>query len=447
MRGERRRRVLRTAGSVAVGLALFVVGIVVSSLSVIGVPGAFDANGELSSIGVLIVLVFWILWLTVFVRTRWPWIPLAAGALSGIIGGDVLLLLIGMFHGIIRLPRRAAILTTVAGASVVVWATVWTCLRHPGLNPFAFLFVPASQPLMGVDAPDPPPGTALGVDLLTIGAAIVSLAIAVGVGYLVRRTRRMRAVEAVAVRQTQRSESLSDELARQSERQLLAQELHDTLSHRLSVISLHSGALEVAGGDQRSVEAAAALRREAKASLDDLRDLVSGVREGTPGAPRPAAGESSAPVVASVRTVPDLVESVAAAGVDVRPVLLLQDLDRVPTVLDRAVYRIVQEALTNAMKHAPGVPVAVDVRVSAHDGARILVSNPLGAPPDGEEIRAAGHGVDLSGTGGGMGVPGIEERARMLGGQAAVAPRGNAFVVEVQMPPFADRGVPPTPGA
>lgn len=447
MRGERRRRVLRIVGDVAVGLLLFVIGIFVSSLSTIGVPGAFDASGELSNLGVLVVLLFWVLWLTVFVRTRWPWIPIAAGALSGLLGGDVLLLLIGMFHGVVRLPRRAAIVTTAAGAAVVVWAIVWGCLRHPALNPFAFVFVPESEPLMGVDTPELPPGTALGVDLLTIGAGIVSLAIAVGVGCLVRRTRRMRTVEAVAARQTQRSESLTDELARQTERQLLARELHDTLSHRLSVISLHSGALEVAGDDQRSVEAAAALRREAKASLDDLRDLVSGVREGTPGAQRPAVGESSATVVASVRTVPDLVESVAAAGVDIRPVLLLQDLERVPTVLDRAVYRIVQEALTNAMKHAPGVPVTVDVRVSAHDGARILVANPLGAPPQSGEARAVGDGVDLSGTGGGMGVPGIEERARMLGGHVVVGPRGDAFVVDVQMPAFADRGAQPAPGA
>ncbi|SLM99023.1 sensor histidine kinase [Brevibacterium yomogidense] len=440
MRGERRRRVLRTAGYVAVGLLLFVVGIVVSSLSTVGVPGAFDANGELSSIGVLIVLVVWILWATVFVRTRWPWIPLAAGALSGLAGGDVLLLLIGMFHSVIRLPRRTAIITTAVGAAVVVWSIVWACLRHPALNPFAFFFVPEPQSLMGVDTPEPLPGTALGIDLLTIGVGVVALAVAVGVGFLVRRTRRMRTVEAVAVRQTERSESLSDELARQKERQLLAQELHDTLSHRLSVISLHSGALEVAGDDQRSVDAAAALRREAKASLDDLRDLVSGVREGTPGAQRPAAGDSSAPVVASVRTVPDLVDSVTAAGVDLRPVLLLQDLESVPTVLDRAVYRIVQEALTNAMKHAPGVPVSVDVRVSAREGARIVVSNPLSVQPSGGDARTLHDGVDLSGTGGGMGVPGIEERARMLGGQAAVGPRGDAFVVDVQMPPFADRG-------
>lgn len=116
-------------------------------------------------------------------------------------------------------------------------------------------------------------------------------------------------------------------------------------------------------------------------------------------------------------------------------------------MLDRAVYRIVQEALTNAMKHAPGVPVTVDVRVSAHDGARILVANPLGAPPQSGEARAVGDGVDLSGTGGGMGVPGIEERARMLGGHVVVGPRGDAFVVDVQMPAFADRGAQPAPGA
>src|SRR5699024_11123535 len=105
-------------------------------------------------------------------------------------------------------------------------------------------------------------------------------------------------------------------------------------------------------------------------------------------AARQRGGGPPAPVVAAIRTLPDLLESVAVAGVDVRPVLLLQDLDRVPTVLDRAVYRIVQEALTNAMKHASGVPVAVDVRVSAHAGVRVLVSNPFGSARHGGTERS-----------------------------------------------------------
>ncbi|HLS32889.1 MAG TPA: hypothetical protein VK039_04805, partial [Brevibacterium sp.] len=73
-------------------------------------------------------------------------------------------------------------------------------------------------------------------------------------------------------------------------------------------------------------------------------------------------------------------------------------------------------------------------------------------PPEGTveaagEARTRAIGADLSGTGGGMGVPGIEERARMLGGQAEVGPHGEAFVVDVRLPAFADRGAPSVPGA
>src|SRR5699024_6535276 len=102
--------------------------------------------------------------------------------------------------------------------------------------------------------------------------------------------------------QTERSEALTEQLARQSERQMLARELHDTLSHRLSVISLQSGALEVAGDDAQAAEAAAAVRREAKASLDDLRDIVSGARDTAAGAPGSVLTDTTAPALASLRT-------------------------------------------------------------------------------------------------------------------------------------------------
>lgn len=426
---------MRIALTVVIGLLLYVSGVLIGSLSVVGVPGAMDGTGELSAIGVLVVLVVWVLWLTVFVRTRWPWVPLLAGAVCGLAGGDVLLLLVGVFHAVVRLPRRPALVATASGIAVVLWAVIRACVRAPGHNPFAILFAPEGVPLVGADAHIFTRETALALDVLTITSGIVAVGIAAGVGYLVRRTRRMRSVEAVAAHQTERSEALTEQLARQSERQMLARELHDTLSHRLSVISLQSGAFEVAGDGERATEAAAAVRREARASLDDLRDLVSGVRDGTAGGTRPVNSDATAPAHASLRTVPDLIESVRCAGTDITAVIVLEDVERAPAVLSRTVYRIVQESLTNAMKHAPGRPVTVDVRVSAKAGARVLVSNPS---VPGEQAAVG----DLAGSGGGMGLVGIEERVRMVGGDVAIGEREGAFVIDVRLPPFTERAGP-----
>ncbi|MBP0661952.1 histidine kinase dimerization/phosphoacceptor domain-containing protein, partial [Mycobacterium tuberculosis] len=80
---------------------------------------------------------------------------------------------------------------------------------------------------------------------------------------------------------------------------LLARELHDTLSHRLSVISLHSGALELGSKDGADVAStASALRQEAHASLEDLRELVGGVREGTLAGAGPHKEQSTPPSLA-----------------------------------------------------------------------------------------------------------------------------------------------------
>ncbi|WP_332839735.1 sensor histidine kinase [Brevibacterium yomogidense] len=430
MRGHDRRRALRIALDIVIGLLVYVSGVLVGSLSLIGVPGAMDESGELSGVGAIVFLLVWMLWLTVFVRTRWPLVPLIAGAVCGLMGGDVLLLLVGVFHAVVRLPRRPATAATATGAAVVVWAVVRACVREPGYNPFAFLVAPEGVALTGPDAHVFSPQTALAIDVLTIVSGAVALGIAVGVGYLVRRTRRMRSVEAVAAHQTERSEALTVQLARQSERQMLARELHDTLSHRLSVISLQSGALEVSRDDARAAEAAAAVRKEAKASLEDLRDLVSGVRDGTAGATRTVLTDTT-PALATLRTVPDLIASVRSTGPDVTAIIVLEDVDRAPALLSRTVYRIVQESLTNAMKHAPGRPITVDLRVSAEHGARIFVSNP--SVPEQEALG------DLTGSGGGMGLIGIEERVRMVSGEVSIGPRGDSFVVDVRLPPFTER--------
>src|SRR5690606_23141666 len=310
-RHDRRRR-WRIAGDIAVGVLLYVVGLVIVMIASTGMHGAFGADGQLRGVGVLLVLLGWVLWLTVFVRSRWPWVPLAAGLVLALLGGDVLLLLIGVFHAVVRLPRRQAVGAAVTGAVVVAAALVRTAVRAPQYNPFAIFVLPPDAVLHDGMQYDISSDTAIVLRVLVLTLGIAAIGIAAGVGYLVRRTRRMRTVETFAAHQTERSEALTEQLARQSEREMLARELHDTLAHRLSVISLHSGALMVSAGDpERTVQTATALQREAKASLEEVRSIVRDVR-GEDRSSASAPGTASAPALATLRTVPDLVASFRA---------------------------------------------------------------------------------------------------------------------------------------
>lgn len=433
-----RRRILRIGGDIAIGLVLFVVGCVVVMFASTGMIGAFGEDGVLTNVGVLQVLVGWVLWLTVFVRTRWPWVPVVAGALLALLGGDIVLLLIGVFQVVVRLSRRQAFVAASLGGAIVVASLVRTVARAPQHNPFSIFFLPQEALLRGATAQDFSTDTALALRILVLALGAAALLVAVGGGFLLRRTRRMKAVEAAAAHQTQRSEALTDQLARESERQMLARELHDTLAHRLSVISLHSGALETSANDpETTVRIATALGQEARASLEDVRSLVGDVRGDAQERGQPA-DSGRPPALVSLRTVPDLIASVRATGVPVTATLLLEDVDRAPAVLEKAVYRIVQESLTNVMKHAPGAEATVEVRVSAATGAHVLVTNPV-PPKAGREEKgpaASGAVADLSGSGGGRGLIGIRERAQLVGGEFFTGVHGDRFVVDVRLPPF-----------
>lgn len=427
---------------VLAGILIFVVGVPISWMGLVGFGPALDDFGSPTMVGLALILLVFVLWAAVFFRHRWPLVPFIVGVVLSVAWGDGLLMLIGMFHLIIRAPRRTAEVTTAVGTGLLVAGIIRLCLQSPALNPFSIMFIGESNMTPGSTATQPTDESVLGMNVLTIIAGVVGLAISIGFGYLIRRTRRMKAVETFAVRETQRNEDLSAELARTSERELLARELHDTLSHRLSVISLHSGALEVGAESTAEVSATAhALREEVHASLEDLRHLVGGVREGTLGAPQqPHPGP---PDSASLNSLPQLIASVQATGTVVRPSIIISDADAAPTILHRAVYRVVQESLTNAMKHAPGAPVDLSISLSAAQGARIVVANP--APPDHRRFMgpdqslaeaAVGSSSPLASSGSGAGLEGISERASVLGGQAVIGLRDGSFVVEVAFPPF-----------
>jgi signal transduction histidine kinase len=222
-------------------------------------------------------------------------------------------------------------------------------------------------------------------------AAVVVSCAAVGLSVGARRallaSLRERAERAEA-EQARRAEQ-----ARTAERRRIAREMHDALGHRLSLLSVHAGALELRAdlGRDAVAEAARVLRETARGALDDLRDVVLVLREAPlddADRPQPRLDDVGA-----------LVAQSRAAGTAVE---LVQRVDAVPPEqVGRTAYRVVQEGLTNARRHAAGAPVRVEVR---------------GAPGDGLVVRVV-NGPGRAGTpGAGTGLIGLGERVALVGG-------------------------------
>ncbi|MFC9863137.1 MULTISPECIES: sensor histidine kinase [unclassified Streptomyces] len=225
------------------------------------------------------------------------------------------------------------------------------------------------------------------------------------------------------------------EQARLRERTRIAADMHDSLGHVLSLIALRAGALELsptlAGQDRDDV---AELRVMVTDAVDQLRDVIGILREdvvpderGMPSAPEP-------PRTLPAESVEQLVERVRESGVSVAlrrdggtPVL--------PPLVDRAAYRVVQESLTNAIKHAPGSEVLVRiVRESGRTRVRVTNSRPRQGPT--APAALPGHGLT-----------GLRERVLMLGGTLRTQPAAGGFDVVAVLPDDPRAGRPRTTGS
>jgi signal transduction histidine kinase len=227
--------------------------------------------------------------------------------------------------------------------------------------------------------------------------------------------------EASRARQEQSRRQASDE------RLQIARELHDVLGHHLSLINVRAGVgLHLI--DSRPEEARAALEAIKTASaeaLHEVRGVLSALAPNDPERPSPAAPRTPTPGLADVSA---LADDARAAGLPVS-VDITGRPTPVPAAVDRAAYRIVQEALTNVRRHA-GPDARATVALGYADGElRIRVEN-SGAPLDSAAISADG-GVD----GAGNGIPGMRERATALGGTltARARPEGG-FQVDAVLP-------------
>jgi signal transduction histidine kinase len=251
---------------------------------------------------------------------------------------------------------------------------------------------------------------------LTVSLGLLVTAFPALLGRYMAARRNLMASLRERAERTDREQRLLAEQARAEERTRLAAEMHDVVTHRVSLMVLQAGAIEVTAADEGTRRAAAGLRDAGMQALDELRDLV-GVFGGQRTGESPSVGPP-----APRADLHELVDASAAAGVDVH-LDCGGDADAVPSAVLRTAHRVVQEALTNVHKHAPGGRVSVDVRYGA-DAVTVAVTN-----------TAATADPALGPTGSGSGLRGLRERVAIIGGTLQAGPRPDGgFAVRAELP-------------
>ncbi len=308
--------------------------------------------------------------LGVWLRRRWP---VGLAVVAGVVG---------------------VYATSASGAAIIALFTVAVHRRFAVVAPIVagYALVPFLTLLVRPDVPVGSPSD------IVLGVVFAAAVLAWGMFVRARRqSLRERAGRVEAEQELRVAE------ARQGERNRIAREMHDVLAHRLSLLSLHAGALELRpdAAPEEVARAAGVVRESAYQALEDLREVIGVLRAGvdrsdeTPERPQPTLAD-----------LPDLVDQSRRAGMRIRLDWQTDALSAVPAGVGRSAYRIVQEGLTNARKHAPEGEVAVTVRATPGDGVTVEIRNPYPA-----ETSPAGI------PGAGIGLIGLAERAVLAGGR------------------------------
>lgn len=261
---------------------------------------------------------------------------------------------------------------------------------------------------MGTDSP-----TQAIINILLLGATVVAAWV---LGYLARTRRTLiKGLEERAI-QVERDAAQRAEIAAAAERARIAREMHDVVAHSLSVMVVQAdGALYAAKKrPDAAVQTLKTISETGRASLVEMRKLLGLLRDNQVGdaqlAPMPGAADIS-----------ELVEQVRDSGLPIE-LNIMGDLGRLGSANGLTAFRIVQEALTNTLKHAgPGVAANVDIRI-ATDSVRIRIDDD-------------GRGISGHNDGKGLGIRGIRERIALHAGDIEAGPRpGGGFRVETVLP-------------
>jgi signal transduction histidine kinase len=302
-------------------------------------------------------------------RRRWPFglglasVPIVAFSSFGCIAGLIVLFTVAAY-------RRWQLAFLVAGLQIAVFPVYRTVQPDDdSLPPLAFFVI-----------------------------ATLAMSAIVAWGMFIRGRRQSQRER---VRHAEAQQQLLVGRARHAERTRIAREMHDVLAHRISLLSLHAGALEFRpdAPPEEVARAAAVIRASAHQALEDLRAVIGVLRDGPD-------GDAPEPPQPTLAALPGLLEESRAAGMRLHADIRLADLAAVPDAIGRHALRIVQEALTNARKHATAAAVELHVEGAPGEGLAIEVRNP--AP-----VLAAGE-PEIPGAG--TGLVGLAERATLSGG-------------------------------
>lgn len=331
------------------------------------------------------------------VRRRWPWLAVVAGVVLSFTNIMAVASTIAMYT---MARRRGPVLST--WISVAVTAGAYVLIQFRGDD--------------GLSAQN-----TVGVNLVVVnGLRAVLLLVAAGVPTLLglwvyQRIALMNSLRDRA-EAAERERALLAERAVTAERRRIAREMHDVVAHRVSVISLQAGALTVIAKDDRIAETAEVIRKSSVDALTELRHMLNVLRD------HGDAVASAEPGTVSLEQIDGLVEDAVAAGANV----YLDRPDHLPAVsgeASRAAYRVVQESLTNAGKHAPHAAVRVTL-TSDGDRLRVSVAN----------RRATGERA-ASVPGSGYGLIGMRERVTLVGGDLQAGPaEDGGYRVEAVFP-------------
>ena len=367
------------------GVAVRLVGM--AAISGAALSGVADRSATWLWVEVPLGLVALVL---VYFRRRWPLtVALATAALSAV-------------------SALAAGPAVLAAVSLATRRVYWQVLI------LGVASVVAGQTFVTVR---PGQGTPVWLDLVIntiVTAAVLGWGLYIGSRRELVWTLQQRAERAEAEQELRAAQARGNERAR------IAREMHDVLAHRISQISLHAGAL----GFRTDLDAdelranATVIRDLANDALTDLRGVLGVLRD-------PETGEPTGAPQPTWADLPALVDQARDAGLHVE---LSDQLSGqlsgsapVPDVVGRTLYRIVQEGITNAGKHAPGAVLRIEVSGSPEDGVDIVLRNPIGFGP----TRTPGAG---------LGLVGLVERAQLRGGRLEGHRDGGQFVLRGWIP-------------
>lgn len=331
-----------------------------------------------------------------FAQDQWEaqrslfWLDLGLGLLAFV-----------LMHFRRRWPFATAIVVTLlgffsalaAGPGLVVAVSLATRRRWPEIVTIGILGVIVGQGFVVVQ---PVSGEAW---WFTLAVNIVVTVAILAVGMYIGSRRELLWTLHDRAERAEAEQELRVAQARSTERARIAREMHDVLAHRISLVSMHSGAL-VYRTDLSAEEVAATaevIQGNAHQAMVDLRHVLGVLRGDTdePSADRPQP---------TFRDVEELVEEATDSGMHVEFHSTVADAAGMPDQVGRTVYRIVQEGLTNARKHAPGARVTVTVAGGKENGIDVRLHNPL----------PFGPAPDLPASG--LGIVGLTERAELAGG-------------------------------